>query len=66
MRSLVVPAYIRLGTEFLPEDSPLTKMLRISMTTQACSQEYRPCIRQAQLLFDKWMDSPDPIESNRL
>lgn len=65
MRSLVVPSYIRIGNKFQPDDSPLTKMLRISMTTQACSQEYRPCIRQAQLLFDEWMDSPDPIGSNR-
>lgn len=66
MRSLVVPSYIRIGNKFQADDSPLTKMLRISMTTQACSQEYRPCIRQAQLLFDEWMDSPDPIGSNSI
>ena len=65
MRSLVVPLYIRLGTEFQPDDSPLTKLFRISMITQACSHEFRPCVRKAQLLFDEWMDSSDPINDNK-
>ena len=65
MRSLVVPSYLRYGTEFQPDDSPITKLLRIAMMSQACSQEYRPCIRKSQTMFDEWMDSPDPFSSNK-
>lgn len=61
MLSLVTPAYLRLGTTFASEDPPLTKLIRISMITQACSQEYKPCVKQAQSLFDQWMESPDPL-----
>lgn len=65
MRSLVIPSYVRSGNDFQPDDNPLTKLFRIAMITQACSQEYRPCIRRAQQLFDEWMDSPDPTKSNK-
>lgn len=65
MRSLIIPTYERFGIEFQPDDLPLTKLLRISMTTNACSQEHKPCIRKAQKMFDEWMESPDPINSNK-
>ena len=65
MRSLIVPNYDRSGTDFQPDDEPLTKLFRISMITNACSQEHKPCIRRAQLLFDEWMDSPDPLNWNK-
>ena len=61
MASLATPAYLRIGPQFNPEDDPLAKLTRISVISQACDQEYRPCIRQAQMLFDQWMESPDPV-----
>ena len=61
MSSLVTPVYLRIGPEFHSDDEPLTKLTRISLITQACSHEYRPCIRQMQILFDQWMESSDPV-----
>lgn len=65
MRSLVIPSYVRYGADIQRDTNPLTKLLRIMLFNQACSHEYRPCIRKAQSMFDEWMDSPDPLNSNR-
>ena len=62
--SLITPAYHRLGTTFLTDDSPITKSLRISIIGQACANEFQPCISNAQHLFDQWMASPDPSQFN--
>ena len=66
MASLATPAYLRIGPEFHHDDDPNKKLMRISVMTQACNQEYRPCIRQAQMLFDQWMESADPINFDEL
>jgi hypothetical protein len=62
--SLVFPAYLRLGVEFKPDDQPMTKFSRISLTAEACNHGHRPCIHQSQDYFEEWMNSPDPITFN--
>ena len=61
MSSLVTPVYLRIGHEFHSDDEPLKKLTRTSLITEACDNDYRPCIRQMQTLFDQWMESPDPV-----
>lgn len=61
MRSLVVPAYKRFGTDFQTGDVPIVKLLRVSMITQACALEHKPCVQRAQAQFDKWMETGDIV-----
>lgn len=62
MSSLVRPAYIRIGVLFKNEDDPISQFARESLTREACTNGYRPCIQRAQDLFEDWMNSDDPLQ----
>lgn len=62
--SLVKPAYMRIGSQFLDNEDPITKFLRISLHARACVNGFRQCVRESQKLFDAWMDSSDPVNQS--
>jgi hypothetical protein len=60
MSSLIVPSYLRM--QGIKEGESITsRFARSSLTRQACTNGYRPCVREAQRLFDDWMNSFEPL-----
>lgn len=60
---LLTPLYEELGSYEEGEDSGKTD-LRTLAKTFLCRAGYKPCIEEAQVAYQKWMESENPDEGN--
>lgn len=64
MRILLTPLYEELGNESKEDESDGIDNLRSSSKVFLCQAGYKPCIEEAQSVFDRWMEVDDPDEGN--
>ncbi|XP_018326594.1 aminopeptidase N isoform X2 [Agrilus planipennis] len=64
VRLLLTPLYEELGNEPVDGESEGTTQLRESVKVFLCQAGYKPCIKEAQEAFHKWMKAESPDEGN--
>ncbi|KAJ8727747.1 hypothetical protein PYW07_001866 [Mythimna separata] len=66
VRVLLSPLYEELVKDEKEDEEPWRKNLRSLTKTFLCQAGYKPCIRDAQDQFSKWMQAKNPDEGNPL
>ncbi|XP_026737338.1 aminopeptidase N [Trichoplusia ni] len=66
VRILLSPLYEELAKDEKEEEETWRKNLRSLTKTFLCQAGYKPCIREAQEQFNKWMQAKNPDEGNPL
>lgn len=64
VRTLLTPLYEELAQNQHDDEEKWRTNLRSLAKTFLCRAGYKPCIEEAQKVFKKWMDSPDPDLGN--
>ncbi|XP_022825011.1 aminopeptidase N [Spodoptera litura] len=66
VRVLLSPLYEELAKDEKEDEEPWRKHLRSLTKTFLCQAGYKPCIRDAQEQYSKWMQAKNPDEGNPL
>ncbi|XP_062552082.1 aminopeptidase N [Armigeres subalbatus] len=64
VRTLLTPLYEELVQNEQEDEAKWKTNLRSLAKTFLCRAGYKPCIEEAQQVFKKWMDSPEPDLGN--
>lgn len=64
VRTLLTPLYEELVKDQQEQEEKWKSNLRSLAKTFLCRAGYKPCIEEAQKVFRKWMDSPEPDLGN--
>lgn len=64
MRYLLVPLYEELTKNVKEDEESWRKNLRSMTKTFLCSAGYKPCVKEAQKQYGKWMEAKNPDEGN--
>lgn len=64
VRTLLTPLYEELAQNQYEGEEKWKTNLRSLAKTFLCRAGYKPCIEEAQKVFKKWMDSPEPDLGN--
>ncbi|KAK4881226.1 hypothetical protein RN001_004545 [Aquatica leii] len=64
VRMLLTPLYEELGDEAQEGENEGKTNLRMSSKVFLCQAGYKPCIEEAQMAFNKWIESENPDEGN--
>ena len=60
MRTLIAPAFSRVGFEEKDNDEHLDAFQRSQLVRWACSLKLAECTEEAKTSYQKWMDQLDP------